>query len=79
MTDKDLYRALLSVLQSHFDSTELPRPASQAEFNDGAVVNNSGDANRAMQAHEIGQDAVNDWLSAKLTPGRLEFVGMMRN
>ena len=79
MTDKDLYRAILSVLQSHFDSTELSRPASQAELNDGAVVNNSGDANRAMQAHEIGQDAVNDWLSAKLTPGRLEFVGMMRN
>ena len=79
MTDKDLYRAILSVLQSHFDSTELPRPTSQAELNDGAVVNNSGDANRAMQAHEIGQDAVNDWLSAKLTPGRLEFVGMMRN
>ena len=49
MTDKDLYRAILSVLQSHFDSTELPRPASQAELNDGAVVNNSGDANRAMQ------------------------------
>ena len=79
MTDKDLYRAILSVLQSHFDSTELPRPASQAELNDDAVLNNSGDANRAMQAHEIGQDAVNDWLSAKLTPGRLEFVGMMRN
>ena len=79
MTDKDLYRAILSVLQSHFDSTELPRPALQAELNDGAVVNNSGDANRAMQAHEIGQDAVNDWLSAKLTPGRFEFVGMMRN
>jgi hypothetical protein len=74
-----LYRAILSVLQSHFDSTELSRPASQAEFNDGAVVNNSGDANRAMQAHQIGQDAVNDWLSAKLTPERLEFVAMMRN
>jgi hypothetical protein len=79
VTDKDLYRAILSVLQSHFDSTELPRPASQAELNDGAVVNNSGDANRAMQAHEIGQDAVNDWLSAKLTPEHLEFVGMMRD
>jgi hypothetical protein len=77
VTDKDLYRAILSVLQSHFDSTELSRPASQAEFNDGAVVNNSGDANRAMQAHQIGEDAVNDWLSAKLTPERLEFVGMM--
>ena len=69
MTDKDLYRAILSVLQSHFDGTELPRPA----------VNNSGDANRAMQAHQVGQDAVNDWLSAKLTPERLEFVGMMRD
>jgi hypothetical protein len=79
VTEKDLYRAILSVLQSHFDSTELSRPASQAEFNDGAVVNNSGDANRAMQAHQIGQDAVNDWLSAKLTPERLEFVGMMRD
>ena len=61
VTDKDLYRAILSVLQSHFDGIELP----------------SGDANRAMQAHQIGQDAVNDWLSAKLTPERLEFVGMM--
>ena len=79
VTDKDLYRAILNVLQSHFDSTELPRPASQAELNDGAVVNNSGDANRAMQAHQTGQDAVNDWLSAKLTPERLEFVGMMRD
>jgi hypothetical protein len=39
-------------------------------------MNNTGDANRAMQAHEIGQDAVNDWLSAKLTPERLELVGM---
>ena len=77
MTDKDLYRVILSVLQSHFDTTELPRPASRAELNDGAVVNNSGDANRAMQAHQIGQDAVNDWLSAKLTPQRSEFVGMM--
>ena len=79
MTDKDLYRAILSVLQSHFDTTELSRPASQAKFNDGAVVNNSGDANRAMQAHQVGQDAVNDWLSAKLTSKRLEFVGMMRD
>jgi hypothetical protein len=79
VTDKDLYRAILSVLQSHFDSTELSRPASQAEFNDGAVVNNSGDANRAVQAHQIGQDAVNDWLSAKLTLERLEFFGMMRD
>ena len=79
MTDKDLYRAILSVLQSHFDSTELSRPVSQAEFNDGAVVNESGDANRAMQAHQIGQDAVSDWLSAKLTLERLEFVGMMRD
>jgi hypothetical protein len=41
------------------------------------VVNNSGDANRAKQAHQIGQDSVNDWLSAKLTPERWEFVGMM--
>jgi hypothetical protein len=32
-----------------------------------------------MQAHQIGQDAVNDWLSAKLTPVGLEFVGMMRD
>jgi len=79
VTEKDLYRAILSVLQLHFDSTELSRPASQAELNDGAVVNNSGDANRAMQAHEIGQDAVNDWLSAKLTPEQLAFVGMMRD
>jgi hypothetical protein len=79
VTEKDLYRAILSVLQSHFDSTELSRPASQAELNDDAVVNNSGDANRAMQAHQIGQDAVNDWLSAKLTPVGLEFVGMMRD
>ena len=79
MTDKDLYRAILSVLQSHFDSTELPRLASQTELNDGVVVNDSGDANRAKQAHEIGQDAVNDWLSAKLTTERLEFVGMMRD
>jgi hypothetical protein len=79
VTDKDLYRAILSVLQSHFDSTELSRPASHAEFNDAAVVNNSGDANRAIQAHQIVEDAVNDWLSAKLTPERLEFVGMMRD
>ena len=42
MTDKNLYATILSVLQSHFDSTELPRPASQAEFDDGALVNNSG-------------------------------------
>jgi len=42
-------------------------------------VNNSGDASRAMQAHQIGEDAVNDWLSAKLTAERLEFVGMMRD
>jgi hypothetical protein len=79
VTDKDLYTAILSVLQLHFDSTELSRPVSRPEFNDGAVVNNSGNANRAMQAHQIGQDAVNDWLSAKLTPERLEFVGMMRD
>jgi hypothetical protein len=76
VTDKDLYRAILSVLQSHFDSTELLRPVSETELNDAAVMNNTGDANRAMQAHEIGQDAVNDWLSAKLTPERLELVGM---
>ena len=68
MTEKDLYTAILSVLQLHFDSTELSRPTSRAEFNDGAVTNNSGNANRAMLAHQIGQDAVNDWLSAKLTP-----------
>ena len=79
VTDKDLYAAILSVLQSHFDSAELSRPASRAQFNDGAVVNNSEDANRAMQAHQIGQDAVNDWLSAKLIPERLEFVGMIRD
>jgi hypothetical protein len=79
VTDKDLYRAILSVLQSHFDSTDLSRPASRADFNDGAVENESRDANRAMQAHQIGQDAVNDWLSAKLTLERLEFVGMMRD
>jgi len=36
VTDKDLYRAILNVLQSHFDSTELSRPTSHAEFNDGA-------------------------------------------
>ena len=79
MTDKDLYTAILNVLQLHFDSTELSRPASRRGFNDGAVVSNSGNANRAMEAHQIGQDAVNDWLSAKLTPERLEFVGMMRD
>ena len=79
MTEKDLYRAILSVLQSHFDSTELGLSVSQAELDGGAVVNHAGDANRAMQAHQIGQDAVNDWLSAKLTPERLEFVGMMRD
>jgi len=79
VTEKDLYRAILSVLQSHFDSIELPRPPSPGEAEDGAAMKNSGDANRAMQAHRIGQDAVNDWLSAKLTPERLEFVGMMRD
>ena len=68
MTEKDLYTAILSVLQLHFDSTELSRPASHTNFNDGGVVNNSRNANRAMLAHQIGQDAVNDWLSAKLTP-----------
>jgi hypothetical protein len=78
VTDKDLYTAILSVLQSHFDSTELSRPASQAEFNDGAV-NNSGNANRAMLAHQIGQDAVNDWLSAKVTPEVWSSFGMMRD
>ncbi len=67
MTDKDLYSAILSVLQSHFD-TEMCRSASQAEFNDDAAVRISGNANRAMLAHQVGQDAVNDWLSAKLTP-----------
>lgn len=68
MTEKDLYTAILSVLQLHFDSSELSRPASRDEFNAGAVMGNSGNANRAMLAHQIGQDAVNDWLSAKLTP-----------
>lgn len=68
MTEKDLYTAILSVLQLHFDSTDLSRPASRAEVNGGAVMDNSGNANRAMLAHQIGQDAVNDWLSAKLTP-----------
>ena len=68
MTEKDLYTAILSVLQLHFDSTEMFRPATHADFNGVAVVNNSGSANRAMLAHQIGQDAVNDWLSAKLTP-----------
>jgi hypothetical protein len=51
VTDKDLYSAILSVLQSHFDSTGQPRSASQA-----------------VQAHQIGQDAINDWLSAKMPP-----------
>jgi hypothetical protein len=60
VTDKDLYSAILSVLQSHFDSTEMPRSASQA-----------------VLAHQVGQDAINDWLSAKLTPQRLQFAGMM--
>ena len=68
MTEKDLYTAILSMLQLHFDSSELSRPASRAEFNDAAVVNNSANANRAMLAHQIGQDAISDWLSAKLTP-----------
>jgi hypothetical protein len=68
VTEKDLYRAILSVLQLHFDSTELSRPASRSKFHDGALVNNSGSANRALLAHQIGKDAVNDWLSAKLTP-----------
>ena len=79
MTDKDLYAAILSVLQSHFDSTELPRRPSQAEFNDGVVVNNSGNADRAMLAHQIGQDAVDDWLSAKVTPEVWGSLGMMRD
>jgi hypothetical protein len=78
VTDKNLYTAILSVLQSHFD-TELSRPASQAEFNDGAVVNISGTANRAMLAHQIGQDAVNDWLSTKLTSEVWSSFGMMRD
>ena len=78
VTDKDLYRAILSVLQSHFDSTEVSRPASQAELND-AVVNNSRNADRAMLAHQIGQDAVNDWLSAKVTPAVWSSFGMMRD
>jgi hypothetical protein len=77
VTDKDLYTAILSVLQLHFDS-ELSRPVSRAEFNDCAVVNNSGNANRAMLAHQIGRDAVNDWLSAKLTSEVWSSFGMMR-
>jgi hypothetical protein len=79
VTDKDLYTAILSVLQLHFDSTELSRPVSRPKFNDGGVVKKSGNANRAVLAHQIGQDAVNDWLTAKLTPERLEFFGMMRD
>src|SRR5215207_2635635 len=67
VTEKDLYSTILSVLQSHFD-TEMSRSVSQAEFNDDAAVRISGNANRAMLAHQVGQDAVNDWLSAKLTP-----------
>jgi len=51
VSEKDLYSAILSVLQSHFDSTGQPRSAT-----------------KAVQAHQIGQDAVNDWLSAKLPP-----------
>jgi hypothetical protein len=51
VSEKDLYSAILNVLQSHFDSTGLPRSASHA-----------------VQAHQIGQDAINDWLSAKLPP-----------
>jgi hypothetical protein len=51
VTDKHLYSAILSVLQSHFDSTGLPGSASQA-----------------LHAHQIGQEAINDWLSAKLPP-----------
>ena len=77
MTDKDLYSAILSVLQSHFDS-ELHRPVSQAEFNEGAVATISGTANRAMLAHQIGQDAVNDWLSAKLTSEVWSSFGTVR-
>jgi hypothetical protein len=77
VSEKDLYRAILSVLQSHFDSTELPRATSRAHINGVATLDNSGDANRAMQAHQIGQDAVNDWLSAKLITERLQLVGMM--
>jgi hypothetical protein len=51
VTEKHLYSAILSVLQSHFDSTGQSRSASQA-----------------VQVHQIGQDAINDWLSAKLPP-----------
>jgi hypothetical protein len=51
VSEKDLYSAILGVLQSHFDSTGQPRSAT-----------------KAVQAHQIGQDAVNDWLSAKLPP-----------
>jgi len=51
VSEKDLYSAILSVLQSHFDSTGQARSATMA-----------------VRAHQIGQDAVNDWLSAKLPP-----------
>jgi hypothetical protein len=51
VTEKHLYSAILSVLQSHFDSPGQSRSASQA-----------------VQVHQIGQDAINDWLSAKLPP-----------
>jgi hypothetical protein len=68
VTEKDLYTAILSVLQSHFDSAEMSRPASRAELNGGVAVNSPANANRAVLAHQIGQEAVNDWLSAKLTP-----------
>jgi hypothetical protein len=47
-------------------------------FNDGAAVNISGNAKRAMLAHQIGQDGVNDWLSAKLTSEVWSSFGMMR-
>ena len=36
-----------------------------------------GTITEPSKAHQIGQDSVNDWLSAKLTPERWEFVGMM--
>jgi hypothetical protein len=77
VTEKDLYRTILSVLQSHFDSTEAPRQA--ADLENVATVAQSGEANRALQAHRIGLDAMSDWLSAKLSPGRLEIVGMTRD
>jgi hypothetical protein len=68
VTEEDLYSAILSVLQSHFDSTDRASAAC-----------GSGSALKAVHAHQIGQEAVNDWLSAKLTSARSEFAGMVRD